>query len=77
MNWPNPKVMIGIGGVGAVITALCCFTPVLVIALGSIGAGAAIAYLDMVLFPLLGLFLLILVVGILRYRRDRTRASDT
>lgn len=70
MDWTRPKTMIGIGGAGAIITAVCCFTPVLVILLGGIGAGAAIAYLDMVLFPLLGLFLLILVVGILRYRHS-------
>lgn len=76
MDWTSPKAMIGIGGVGAIVTAVCCFTPVLVILLGGIGAGAAIAYLDMVLFPLLGLFLLILVVGILRYRHSQGSGSS-
>jgi len=71
MNWSSPKALIGIGGVGAFVTALCCFTPVLVIALGAIGAGAAIAYLDMILLPLLGLFLLMLVIGLLRFRHAR------
>ncbi|MDZ7828148.1 MAG: mercury resistance system transport protein MerF [Halofilum sp. (in: g-proteobacteria)] len=76
MNWTAPKAMIGIGGVGAVITALCCFTPVLVIALGGISTGTAIAYLDIVLLPLLGLFLLILVIGILRHIRCRTPGTE-
>lgn len=76
MNWSSPKALIGIGGVGALVTALCCFTPVLVIALGAIGAGAAVAYLDMVLLPLLGLFLLMLLVGLLRYRHARAPSVE-
>ena len=45
-----------IGGIGAGIAALCCFTPIAVIALGVVGAGAAVAWLDMIRFPALFLF---------------------
>lgn len=43
--------------VGAVVTAICCFTPVLPILLGGLGLAAILAYADMVLLPLLALFL--------------------
>lgn len=39
--------------IATIIVALCCFTPILVIALSTVGLIAVIAYLDMVLLPLL------------------------
>jgi mercuric ion transport protein len=39
------------------VTALCCFTPALVVALGALGAGAAVGWLDYVLLPALAGFL--------------------
>jgi mercuric ion transport protein len=54
-----------IGIVGTVIAAICCFTPILVVLLGALGLAALVGYLDFVLFPILGLFLVILVAGIL------------
>jgi len=61
----------GIGGVGAVVAALCCFTPLLVVSLGALGLSALVGWwLDLILFPLLGFFLLLLGYGIyLRQRR--------
>ncbi len=41
------------GGAGTVIAALCCFTPILVIALGAIGLSAWLGWIDYVLFPVL------------------------
>ena len=58
-----------IGGIGFVATALCCFTPLLVILFGAVGLVAVVGYLDYLLFPLLGLFLLLFIVGVTR--RDR------
>ena len=55
-----------IGAIGTVITAICCFTPVLVWALGIIGLAAALAYLDYVLLPLLAMFFLLGVIGLVR-----------
>lgn len=42
---------IGIGGTA--IAALCCFTPILVVLLGVLGATAWVGHLDYVLFPTL------------------------
>ena len=52
------------GVIGTLITAICCFTPVLVWVLGAIGLTALVGYLDIVLLPLLGLFFIILLVGL-------------
>lgn len=54
--------------VGFVITALCCFTPVLVVVFTALGLTAAIAWLDMVLLPLLGVFAALTVFAYLRGR---------
>lgn len=67
---------IGLGSVGAVVTALCCFTPVLVIALGAFGLSALVGWwLDLILFPALALFLVVLGYGI-HLRRRRATAPD-
>ena len=66
-NMSNKLVKIGI--IGAVITALCCFTPVLVVLFGVLGLAALVAYLDFVLFPLLGVFLVLLVIGLFKGKR--------
>ncbi|MEC9220235.1 MAG: mercury resistance system transport protein MerF [SAR324 cluster bacterium] len=48
-------------GIGTVLNALCCFTPILVIGLMGLGAVAIISYIDYVLFPLLAFFVVITV----------------
>jgi mercuric ion transport protein len=48
---------------GSIISAICCFTPVLVVGLAVIGLAAFTPFLDFVLFPLLGIFLVLLVYG--------------
>jgi mercuric ion transport protein len=58
------KSLLKTGVIGAIIAALCCFTPILVIIFGALGLSALVGYLDFVLFPLLGLFLIIIVVAI-------------
>jgi mercuric ion transport protein len=47
-----------------VITAICCLTPVLVLGLGIMGLGMLIPYLDYVLMPAFGLFLILAVFGL-------------
>ena len=54
---------------GAVIAALCCFTPLLVWILAAIGLAGLIAYLDLVLLPQLGLFVLLALWGLVRDRK--------
>lgn len=63
------------GLIGTVITALCCFTPVLVVLLGAIGAASLAIYLDAVLFPLLGFFVLVTLVGLWRMLRKPAAAE--
>ncbi|WP_447973868.1 mercury resistance system transport protein MerF [Nitrospira sp. Kam-Ns4a] len=55
---------IWIGGIGAGLAALCCFTPVLVLLLGAVGLAALTGYLDYVLLPVLLVSLGILVYGL-------------
>ena len=66
------KPLFKIGITGSVIAALCCFTPILVILFGALGISALVGYLDYVLFPLLGLFLLIIVVALVTKRGSAT-----
>ena len=41
------------GIIGTLVAAICCFTPLLVIALGAIGLSAWVSGLDYVLFPVM------------------------
>jgi len=68
----NEKLL-KVGIVGAVIAALCCFTPVLAVLLGAVGLAALIGWLDVVLLPALAVFLLI--VGYALWQR-RTAGSS-
>ncbi len=57
------------GITGAIVSAVCCFTPLLVILLGAVGLSAALGYLDFVLLPLLALFIGITVYAL--YKKER------
>lgn len=60
------------GIIGTVIAALCCFTPVLVILLGAVGLSALTGYLDIVLLPALGLFVLLTIYALWRRLQTQT-----
>ncbi len=51
------RKLFGVGIGGAVVAAICCFTPALAILLGALGLAAWLAWLDYVLVPLLVVFL--------------------
>lgn len=55
------------GVVGAVVTALCCFTPLLVVTFAAVGVSAWLAWADYVLLPALAGF--VGLVGFALYRR--------
>lgn len=40
------------GIIGSIVAAVCCFTPVLVIALGVVGLSAWVGWIDYVLLPI-------------------------
>lgn len=63
------RALIWTGGICALVIATCCFTPVLVIALGAVGLIGAVAYLDIVLLPLLALCIGVTVYAIIMERR--------
>ncbi len=54
---------------GSIIAAICCFTPVLVVGLGLVGLATFTPYLDYVLLPSLGVFLILAAYG---WSRSRT-----
>jgi mercuric ion transport protein len=64
------------GVVGSVIAALCCFTPILVLALGVVGLSAAVGWLDYVLFPALALFMGITVYALIRMQRRKAAKAE-
>ena len=51
------RTLLKTGIIGSVISAVCCFTPLLVVGLGVIGLSAWLAWLDYLLLPSLGVFL--------------------
>ncbi len=70
----NERKLVWTGGIGTVVTAICCFTPVLVILLGILGLSAWLGWIDYVVFPTLAVFLGILGYGLFLYRRRRVSA---
>jgi len=69
----DDRTLLRTGIAGTVITAVCCVTPVLVVALGALGLSAWLGWLDLVLFPLLAVFVGLAALGVYRLRRaDRT-----
>lgn len=60
--------LLRIGIIGTVVTALCCFTPLLVVLLGAVGLSAALGWLDIVLIPALLVFLGITVYALSKRR---------
>ena len=59
----------GLGG--AIVTAVCCFSPLLPWLLALVGLALLIPYLDYVLFPLLFLFLGMALIGWRQRRSGR------
>ena len=53
----NSKTLLRVSVIGTVLVALCCFTPILVVLLGTLGLAALTGYLDYVLLPALVFFI--------------------
>ena len=69
------KKLLTTGITGTVVTAVCCFTPVLVVLFGAIGLSAWLGWIDYVLFPALGIFVLLTIYAV--YRRSRQSEAST
>jgi mercuric ion transport protein len=63
------------GIIGSAIAAICCATPILVVALGVVGLSALLGWIDYVLFPALALFLGMTAYGL--WRRKQAAACCT
>lgn len=64
---PTDRTLMAAGTVGAVIAAICCATPLLVVLFGVFGLAAWISKADYVLIP--ALLLCLALVGFGLYRR--------
>jgi mercuric ion transport protein len=62
----NNRTLLRTGLIGTVVTALCCFTPILVILFGVIGLSAVLGWLDYVLLPALAVFVGITIYALWR-----------
>lgn len=69
----SDAALIKTGVIGAVVAAICCVTPILVIALGAVGPSALTGYLNYVLLPALAVCIGLIGYGL--YMR-RQRAAD-
>jgi mercuric ion transport protein len=65
----NDRKLMATGIIGTVITALCCFTPVLGILLGVVGLSVVLGYLDYVLIPAMLVFVGITIYAVLKHRK--------
>jgi mercuric ion transport protein len=68
----EPGTLVRTGVVGAVIAAICCVTPALVLVFAALGLSAWAGWLDYVLLPALALFLGLTGYGL--WRRQRAEA---
>jgi mercuric ion transport protein len=69
----NDQKLRRVGVIGTVVAVLCCFTPILVIALSALGLSALTGMLDIVLLPLLGIFIGIMVYA--TWKRQKSSES--
>ena len=70
------RTLVRTGLIGAVVAAICCATPLLVLALGALGVGGAALWLDWLLIPALFGFVALAGLGLYRQRRATTGSTD-
>ncbi len=68
------KKLLCTGATGSVITAICCFSPVLGGLFGVVGLSAWLGWIDYVLFPALAVFIALTVYAL--YVGTRKPAAD-
>ncbi len=71
----NDKRLLKTGLAGTAVTAVCCFTPVLVIGLAGLGI-TSVLWLDYVLFPALAMFIGMVIYALVRLRRSGMALFD-
>jgi mercuric ion transport protein len=63
------------GIVGAVIAAVCCATPILVILLGVVGLSAFTSSIDYVVLPVLAFCIGLIALGVYNRRQNASTAT--
>jgi mercuric ion transport protein len=66
------SVLLKTGIIGTIVAAICCFTPALVILLGAVGLSSILGWLDFILLPALGIFVLITMYALWERRRPES-----
>lgn len=66
----NTRMVLGAGVIGTVITAVCCFTPLLVVGMAAVGLSALTGYLDWVLLPALAFFVVLTAYTLWAHRQS-------
>ena len=61
--------LLKVGVIGAVVAAICCFTPALAVLLGALGLSHLLGVLDYVLVPALLIFVGLIIYGLIRRSR--------
>jgi len=67
----SEQTLLRFGIVGAVIVALCCFTPILVVLVAAVGLSAITGYLDYVLLPALFFFVGLTIYAVWRRKNNQ------
>jgi mercuric ion transport protein len=70
----DDRSLLRTGLIGTLVAALCCFTPLLVVLLATVGLAAIVGWLDLVLLPALIVFASITVYALWK-RRSRPSPS--
>jgi len=64
------RKLLKIGIIGTIITAICCVTPALVVLFGALGLSAVVGVLDLILFPVLAVFVGITCFAMVRRTQE-------
>lgn len=67
---PSKKEDSAISAAGTFLIALCCFTPLLVVTLWTVGLSAFTPYLDYVLYPALAIMIFLIFSAYKKYKSD-------
>ncbi len=65
----SPKKYFYMALAGTIVTAICCFTPILVGLFAVVGLSAFTPYLDYVLFPALAIFIVLTVISYRNWKK--------
>jgi mercuric ion transport protein len=69
--------LLKVGVIGAVVVAICCFTPALAVLLGALGLSHLLGVLDYVLLPALLIFVGLIFCGLIRKSRAVAKRAES